>query len=206
MSRQATAGILSIAAALARIRGIRRQRVGVIQADRVGGGSLAGATPKCLRVRIAGPIEGGIATGRAGLSAASRRQRRTVINRIGFDAGVGILILPTAADICQRHDNTRYCLACGAINAGRTLQPTIAGNRLAHESHEKKSYKRQCPHYCARCCRVAHSLEAQLLTVFDIGNWSGAPVPVPPEELHPELTLRIEGVQVVELQLTLKYT
>jgi hypothetical protein len=49
-------------------------------------------------------------------------------------------------------------------------------------------------------------LDVQLLTVFDIGNWSGAPVPVPPEELHPELTLRIEGVQVVELQLTLKYT
>jgi len=53
---------------------------------------------------------------------------------------------------------------------------------------------------------VAHSFEVQLLTVLDIGNCKGAPVPVPPDELHPELTLRIEGVQVVVLQLTLKYT
>ena len=156
MSRQATAGILSIAAALARIRGIRRQRVGVIQADRVGGGSLAGATPKCLRVRIAGPIESGIATGRAGLSAASRCQCRTVINRIGFDAGVVILELPTAAYVGQCHDNPRDRLACGAINAGRAFQPTIAGDRLPHECHEQQRCKRQCLHYCARCCRVAH--------------------------------------------------
>jgi hypothetical protein len=42
-----------------------------------------------------------------------------------------------------------------------------------------------------------------LLTVFVIGRLSGAPTPVPPEELHPELTLRIDGVQVVALQLTL---
>jgi hypothetical protein len=51
---------------------------------------------------------------------------------------------------------------------------------------------------------VAHSFEVQLLTVLDIGSCKGAPVPVPPDELHPELTFRIEGVQVVELQLTLK--
>jgi len=51
---------------------------------------------------------------------------------------------------------------------------------------------------------VAHSFEVQLLTVFDMGSCKTAPVPVPPEELQPELTFRIDGVQVVELQLTLK--
>jgi len=35
------------------------------------------------------------------------------------------------------------------------------------------------------------------------GNWSGAPTPVPPDELQPELTFRIEGVQVVALHDTL---
>jgi len=43
-----------------------------------------------------------------------------------------------------------------------------------------------------------------VLTVVAIGNCNGDPVPVPPEELQPELTLRIDGVQVVALQPTLK--
>jgi hypothetical protein len=42
-----------------------------------------------------------------------------------------------------------------------------------------------------------------LLTVLVIGSASGEPTPVPPEELQPELTLRMEGVHVVPLQLTL---
>jgi hypothetical protein len=36
-----------------------------------------------------------------------------------------------------------------------------------------------------------------------MGRLSGEPTPVPPEELHPELTFRIDGVQVVDVQLTL---
>ncbi len=46
-------------------------------------------------------------------------------------------------------------------------------------------------------------MDVQLLMVLDIGNCKGDPVPVPPDELHPALTFRIEGVQVVLLQLTL---
>jgi hypothetical protein len=49
-----------------------------------------------------------------------------------------------------------------------------------------------------------HSLDRQLLTVVDNGSCSAAPVPLPPAELQPALTLRTEGVQVVALQLTLK--
>ncbi len=54
-----------------------------------------------------------------------------------------------------------------------------------------------------RSFKAAHWSEVQLLTVLVIGRFRGDPTPVPPEELQPELTFRIEGVQVVDVQLTL---
>ena len=75
VGRQTATRILRIAAALAGIRGIRDQRIGVVETNGIGWRSQAVAAPERFGIRIAGTIERGITAGRTGLPTTGRRQR-----------------------------------------------------------------------------------------------------------------------------------